>query len=71
MSKRTGLTGIEPTYISYTHNQNLAWYDTTMSLRNWGTAYNWIDYPCGLGQNPPYCLNGVYNSSSQWADNKP
>ena len=71
LRKRPNLTGIEPSYVSYTHTQNLSWYDTTMTLRGWGTAYSSIDYPCNLGQVPPNCLNGVYNSTNQWADNKP
>lgn len=71
VSKRAS-PGIESTYISYTHNQNIYWYDSSMTFRGgWSGQYNWIDYPCDLGQVPPNCLNGTYYGDSQWADNKP
>lgn len=76
VSKRFNLTGIESTYVSYTHNNDVYWYDANMNFKGgWADGsmpeYSWIDYPCNLGQVPPNCLNGVYNTGSQWADNKP
>ncbi len=37
----------------------------------WPPDSSWIDWPCGHAQNPPYCLNGIYQGQSYWQDNKP
>jgi len=49
----------------------LAWLDTSYRYHYGWNGALWIDYPCGMGQVPPYCFNGVYYSASHWADNKP
>lgn len=48
-------------------------YETFLSgnMAFWGGQWKWIDYPCGQGNFPPYCLNGVHYSNIHWAANHP
>lgn len=50
----------------------LRWTDTVGGIHyGWNVNEWYIDYPCGQGQNPPNCFNGVYVNSNHWSDNKP
>lgn len=47
----------------------LTWTDTSNAGHTgWNTSQYWIDNPCG---SAPNCLNGVFYSSSHFANNKP
>lgn len=75
VSKRPGFTGIESTYVAYTANHDVFWYDNNRQFRGgWAdgrTEQKYQAYPCYVGQVPPNCLNGQWNSVSQWSANKP
>jgi len=43
----------------------------TPAWADWNASTYWIDYPCGLGQNPPNCFNGQYIGGTTWSSNKP
>ncbi len=50
----------------------LRWTDTSGFIHyGWNINEWYIDYPCGQGQNPPNCFNGLYYGSNHWSDNKP
>lgn len=36
-----------------------------------GTPRQYQQYPCGVGQDPPKCLNGTWLSAAIWSANKP
>jgi hypothetical protein len=50
----------------------LEWQDSNYATHvGWNTSSYWNDAPCGQGYTVPNCMNGVFYSSSHWADNKP
>jgi hypothetical protein len=48
-------------------------YETFLSgnTLSWSGQWKWIDYPCGQGNFPPYCLNGLHQSDIWWQANHP
>lgn len=67
-------SGVQSGYVSYTMNHDTYWYDQNRQGKGgWaqGTERRYQQYPCYLGQVPPNCLNGQWNSGVQWSANKP
>ena len=54
-------------------NKPLRWEDSSLTWHGaWPSTSNlWIDRGCGSTWKAPDCLNGIYYSTSYWADNKP